>query len=258
MRCDVYVVGMRVEKCIGTEAVTEGPDFYFNCETQECNDERFILFCSAKLPYIHKKFTITLYTSHGWCGSGYTTASWGYMKVKEVDNFGPFTHMLKDGKRVMLENTYYDTETQNMCFEKKTRDYESNDEYEEDEYYDADVHNNVFSYSEDGGDKYYPSGYSSVNMELFSECKRSFTDRPVWIFTGESATGKSTLAYYLREGKIVLETDSFENSTLPETIWADIIVIGNKYNVTVQEIAKRLPKGTEIVTVNFMKGYLND
>lgn len=255
MRCDVYVVGMRVEKYIGI--TDDGDDFH--CGTEECNDEKHILFCSVKMPYRHKKFTITLYRRRGWCGSGYTTASWGFMKVKEVDDFGPFTHMMKDGKRVKLEGAYFDTETWNMCFENKARDYETDDEYEEDEYYDADVHNNVFAYSKDGGDEYYPSGYSHVNMDLFSECKRSFTDRPVWIFTGESATGKSTLGYYLgQEDKVVLETDSLNNGKLPKTIWADIIVIGNKYNITVQEIAKHLPEGTEIITVNFMKGYLND
>ena len=248
-RYDVSVVGMRVEKFIGTRAVTEGDAAYYNCDTEECNDEKFILFCLVKLPYGYKKFTITLFTDRGWCGSGYTTASWGNMKIKEVDDFGPFTHAPKDGKKIKLENTYFDYD-EGLYFEKVTEP--------EDDWHDEDIHNNVFVLSKDGGDEYYPSGYVNVNMNLFTECKRAFEDRPVWIFFGKSATGKSTLAYYLSENKVVLETDSLEYGKLPDTIWADVIVVGNKYNITVQDIAPHLPERTEIVSVNFMKGYLND
>lgn len=249
-RSHIYVVGMRVEKFIGVEASNDEME----CDTKECNSDKYILFCSARWPY-NKKFTITLYREGGWCMSGYTTASWGLMKIKEVDSFGPFTHLPKDKTEIILENAYYDLETQSICFE-KTEPKDENDEYV---YQEADVYNNVFQYSKNGGDEYYPSGWVDVNMNLFKEGKRAFTDRPVWIFTGESATGKSTLGYYLGlNDKVVFETDSLKDGELPETIWADIIVIGNKHNITVQDIAPHLPEGTEIVTVNFMKGYLND
>lgn len=256
-RYDISVVGMRVEKFIGTRAVTEGDDAYYNCDTEECNDEKFILFCLVKSPYEYKKlFTITLFARRGWCGSGYTTASWGNMKIKEVDDFGPFTHAPKDGKKIKLENAYYDY---GLCFEKVTVPESDEDDADGiDDWHDEDIHNNVFVLSKDGGDKYYPSGYVNVNMNLFTECKRAFEDRPVWIFFGESAAGKSTLAYYLSENKVVFETDSLDDGKLPDTIWADIIVVGNKYNITVQDIAPHLPEGTEIISVNFMKGYLND
>lgn len=258
MRSDVYVVGMRVEKFIGTQADTERDDAYYHCDTEECNSDKFILFCSAKLRYGYRKFTITLYEEGGWCYSGYTTASRGYMKVKEVNEFGPFTHMPKDNKPIKLENAYFDIE-EGLCLEKVTVTHDDEDD-EDDEYelYDADIRNNVFAYSKDGGDEYYPSGWVDVNMDLFEQGKRAFEDRPVWIFAGESATGKSTLAYYLRNDKVVLETDSLKDGKLPDKIWADVIVVGNKYNITVQDVAKHLPEGTEIVTVSFMKGYLND
>ena len=252
-RYDVYVVGMRVEKFIGTQAAAD------NCDTEECNDEKFILFCSVKLPYGYRKFTITLYNSRGWCFSGYTTASWGYMKVKEVDEFGPMTHLPKDNKPIKLENAYLDKRNETICFDKVTDSTKNEDDEDGiDDWYDADISNNVFSYSENGNDEYYPAGYVNVNMDLFTEGKRAFNDRPVWIFYGDSASGKSTLGYYLSENKVVLETDSLEESKLPDKIWADIIVVGNKYNITVQDIAPHLPEGTEIVSVNFMKGYLND
>lgn len=243
-RSDIYVVGMRVEKFIGVEAGEDNKKL----NVKECNSDKYILFCSVKFPYT-RKFIITLYTEGGWCGSGYTTASWGFMKVKEVDDFGPYTHLPKDKLGIKLEDAYFDIKTSEFCFEKTKSAH----------FYDPDISNNVFSYSDDGGDGYYPSGGVHVNTDLFDECKRAFTDRPVWIFTGESATGKSTLGYYLGlKNKVVFETDSLEDGELPETIWADIIIVGNKHNITVQDVAKHLPEGTEIITVNFMKGYLND
>lgn len=260
-RYDIHVVGMRAEKYIG---VTAGDDEWEK-NTEPCNDEKYILFCIVRLPYKQcRKYTITLSTKEGWCYSGYTTASWGYMDIKEVDDFGPATHRPKDKLPIKIENAYFD-QNRGLCFEKKLKDEE--DEYSDEMYEmtdgngysEADVINNVFSYSNIGGDEYYPSGWIHVNMDLFTEHKRAFQERPVWIFSGESATGKSTLAYYLRKDKEVFETDKLkEGEKLPELIWADIVVLGNKNKITVEDIASHLPKGTEVITVNFFKGYLNE
>lgn len=249
-RSDIYVVGMRMEKFIGVEA-----DSSTSYDTKPCNDEKCILFCIVKTPYgISKKCTITLSSKGGWCGSGYTTSTWGDMDIEEVDEFGPATHKPKDNLPIKMENAYYDNDINNICFEKKTE--VSEDEYR---YWDSDVYNNVFKYSRIGGDAYYPCGWVDVNMDLFIECKeRSFEERPVWIFSGESGTGKSTLAYYLSKDKEVFETDSLKDDKLPETIWADIIVVGNKYKFGIPDIAEHIPKGTEIITVDFMKGYFNE
>lgn len=249
-RYDIHVVGMRVEKYIGVEA---GNDEW-SCDTQPCNDEKYILFCIVRLPYKRcLKYTITLSSDGGWCGSGYTTASWGSMNIKEVNEFGPFTHKSTGGLPIKIESAYYDWETNELCFEKKIAE---DDDYK---YDDADVSNNVFGYSSIGDDEYYPRGWVYVNMDLFTEHKRAFQKRPVWIFSGESATGKSTLAYYLSEYKKVFETDKLKDGeTLPETIWADVIVLGNKHKIPVEDIASHLPEGTEIVTVNFTKGYFNE
>ena len=252
-RHDINVVGMRLEKVIGTEA-DEDEDDHYSCGEKPCNIDRYTLLCVVKSPWGNgsRKFTISLWENGGWCGSGYTTASFGTMIIKRVDDFGPFTHRPKDGKPVKIENAYYDCDTGELCFDKVEYNWDSDEDDEDDEYFDADVKNNVFNYSEDGGDLYYPSGYVHVNMDLFEACERGFDQRPVWIFVGDSESGKSTLGYYLKENKEVFETDACNNK-LPEIIWADIIVVGNKYEMFVPDILKHLPDETEPIIVNFSK-----
>lgn len=247
-RFDIQVVGMRVEKCIGT---CTGKNTF---DVEPCNDKKYILFCIAKTRFSDRKYTITLYQTEGWCGSGYCHASFGYMGIQEVDEFGTETHKTKNGLPIKMENTYFSFDD-GLCFEKVTAEYDD-DVYYEKEW--ADAYNNIFSYSRVGGDEYYPNGWIKVNEDLFEEYERTIKDRPVWIFSGESATGKSTLAYYLGKDKVVFETDGAPEGKLPETIWADIIVLGNKHEITIQDIASHLPEGTEIITVDFMKGYLNE
>ena len=251
-RYEVYVVGMRVEDFIGIKPCGEA------YETEPCSSKKYILFCFVPIWRTNKrKFTITLYKTGGWCGSGYTTASFGHMKIKEVDDFGPATHKPKYRTPIAIEDAYLDVD-EGICFEKlskyKNDKYDEENDYDDYDEYDYDVKNNVFSYSLVGGDEYYPRGFINVNMGLFEECKRSFKKRPVWIFTGESATGKSTLAYYLKEAKVVFETDAVEGGVPSDLIWADVIVIGNKYKVSVSDILKHLPDETEPIIVNFSRG----
>ena len=75
--------------------------------------------------------------------------------------------------------------------------------------------------------------------------------RPVWIFSGASALGKSTLGAILAEsGKVVYETDSAE--TLPEEIWADVVVAGQrKGGFSIKEIKQHLPDGVKPILVGF-------
>ena len=253
IRNSIYVVGMRIEKCISVEAASGSWD----CETQPCNDEKYILFCVAELDHKQReKFTITLSNEGGWCGSGYCAATWGDMEIKEVEKFGPLTHRPKRGMPIQIENAYYKI-YEGACFEKfaNKEEYKNEERYSWCSYcYDAEVVNNVFAYSPDGNDSYYPSGYALVNMDLFAPYERGFQKRPVWIFAGKSNTGKSTLAYYLDSTYKVFETDELEDGELPEFIWADIIVVGNKHELKVSDILPHLPEGTEAVIVNFSRG----
>lgn len=80
-------------------------------------------------------------------------------------------------------------------------------------------------------------------------------DRPVWIFYGKSGTGKSTLAYILSQSdvsdKTIYETDSCDH--LPDEIWADIIVIGNKHNYDLSTVIEHIAEKDrcKIIPVEF-------
>lgn len=236
---DIYVLGMRRELFVG-----QGPGESSFDEVPETN-ERDILFCVTCQGRC--KFTITLTTLFGWCGSGYTTATWGQMDVDRVTDFGPATHLPKN-RKIKLEGAVYDA---SKSF-KEGLHFESVDVDWHDPWYE-DIINNVFSISSDGGDTYYPMGGTNINEDLFTELPRAFDKRPVWILNGQSGTGKSTIGSILRsDGKIVYETDSANNGDLPKEIWADVIVVGNKWkDISVETVKQHLPEDCKTVEVTF-------
>ena len=91
----------------------------------------------------------------------------------------------------------------------------------------------------------------SFDEEMFEKTARIMEKRPVWIFAGDSALGKSTLGRFLElQGKIVYETDS--DQRLPHVIMADVIVAGNRNkSLTIEDICSRLPEGVEPIFVEF-------
>lgn len=208
------VIGMRKLYYLGQEAGDE----MFEYDPATC--VRYEILVTKNTV----KYIVRLEEDHGWCGSGYTTASTGHIEIEPVYKFGPFTHFPKD-----LNLTICGLED-DTCYE----DYSCN----------------VFSVSFYGCDEYYPSGYVTVDEDLFVELPRAMKKRPVWLFHGTSCTGKSTLAM-LCEGKAVYETDS--SMELPSIIYADIVVIGNKYNFDREEIVKRLFDNPEVFDVEFTK-----
>lgn len=77
--------------------------------------------------------------------------------------------------------------------------------------------------------------------------------RPVWIFKGDSGLGKSYIAGIVANSdraKKVYETDAHEEL---DTIEADIIVVGNKYNHPLKEIESKIKGEHEIIYVDFSK-----
>lgn len=210
------VLAMRKEYYIGSEAGDAAWD------EVPCTSEKYSILVKGTNGY---KYVIRLSGYGGWCGSGYTTASYADLVVGHVyDNFGPFTHIPKHPSEKLV--------------------FETIDNY--------NVDANYFSYS-DWGDEYYPNAYFSVNEDLFSELPRSFKERPVWIFRGQSALGKSTLGMDLSaQGRKVYETDS--SADLPDIIYADVIVLGGKYSFTIDEIKKRIFETKNIIYVDFSKG----
>lgn len=206
----MYIVGLRIEQFVDVADYDSGDELFQN--------EKYILYGKRH----DKLWEITLTTSHGMCGSGWTTASWGHAEIKEVKKIGRITHVPKD--TIFIENLYEEIMQTNECSNK---------------YFYADG---------DGGDSYYPCGSAGVNLEFFHQSIRHKAKRPVWIFHGNSNLGKSYLAELI-QGKEIYETDS--SPTLPEQITADIVVVGNKYAFSDEDITSRLFGEVEIISVKF-------
>ena len=234
-RNTIKVVGLFVEKYIDADVSGHNGDFeYVPMET-----EKYHLLVTKPLPRGNRnaRYVITVWTDYGECGSGWCTASFGHMEVKRVDHFGPFTHRPKqplyiDGD-IMSHDGVYELVT------------EENDEYDE-----YSVCTDVFKYSPDGGDEYYPRGGASVNLDLFEELPRAMSARPVWILKGASGLGKSTLGESLTAGgQTVFETDSVDE--LPDVITESVVVLGNRSGFTVDDVKSRLFGTPKVILVDF-------
>ena len=75
-----------------------------------------------------------------------------------------------------------------------------------------------------------------VNFDKLRSTHRGFDKVPLWIFRGASGLGKSFLAHNLHNFRI-FETDS--TPILPDIITDDIVVLGNKYPYTIEDIIIR-------------------
>jgi len=206
----IAIKALKVEKYIGQQVIGH------NCNFDYIDTEmtRHILFGLTK---DNKKVSITLFCKNGECGSGWTTASWGICEVKSVKRFEGYTHTLKNPISINLEES-------------------------------DEISNEVFKVSLNGGDDYYPSGWYNINMDLFTPNSRMMENRPTYIFTGKSGIGKSSLANKFQQDVKVFETDAY--AELPDNIISDVIVLGNKYSYTLDDMKSRL-KDTEIIVCSF-------
>lgn len=188
----------------------------------------FILNCINN--EAREKYEIRLYTIYGDCPSGWCTASWGIGSISCVDSFIGITH--KPIKELEFEIDE-DLLTNNGRI------------------YHAE--NDVFELSYDDNDGYYPGGYAGVDMNLFKETNRSKEKRPVWVFKGDSALGKSYLAGIIANSgrdKSVYETDAHEELG---DIHEDIVVIGNKYKHSVEDVESHILGEHDTILVDFSK-----
>ena len=227
----VKIVGLLVKKIINDYCEGHNCDFTY----EKIEDEEYVLMCED-IYHIdeygkeyHNKYEITLRSEYGECGSGWTTASYGFADIEPVDNFRPWNY--KPKQQIILENI--------SIKEMNSPDFSC--EY--------------FQWSYDGGDRYYPTGYVEVNMTYFEELPRNMKKRPVWIFKGYSGLGKTSLAIQL-ENEDVYDTDI--SSKLPECITESIVVLGNKYGHTLEDIKTRLFGNPEIILVDFSKEVSNE
>ena len=180
-----------------------------------------------------KLFTLTGSTTHGWCGSGYRTATWGKLELKEIDSIGSLHYTPL--------------------------------EYIELDEYDIKYHileNDLFYYSENGMDIYYPSGSFEIKLDGWRPTGRLPKKELIHIFYGESCSGKSTLAEMLSE-KFVVDSDEYQTENdfynklkiLPSfdciSEFKKVVVVGNAYKVDLEMVKNILKDHYNSVMVNF-------
>ena len=227
------VYGLAVEKYVGT--VTYGHNCDFTDEPEVLN--RVVVLAKNKDKYwdgLRRYVKITLEESFGECGSGWTTASWGHCDVEVFFKPVHYPFNYRPINEVLITLEYRDGRLE----------FPDRDEIEED-----DVEAPIW-WSFDGGDCYYPMGGVHVDMALFKKEARAFDERPVWIFTGASGLGKSTLGVHL-DRMSVFETDMV--TVLPDCITDDVIVLGNKGGFTVDDVKKKIfePENAKVIVCNF-------
>jgi hypothetical protein len=180
-----------------------------------------------------KKYVIRLETENTVCGSGWTTATEGIMEIESIEQFPPMGYRYVEPMTEYPFPTEADIEIEGFK-EGTTPGYKCPG----------------FSISKWGNDMYYPCGGHSVNMDFFRpNGKRAPEKRRVMIFKGDSSAGKSWLA--AKANVSVYETD--KSAELPSEIESEIIVLGNKYNFSLEDIKEKIAfkEETEVVVVDF-------
>jgi hypothetical protein len=105
----------------------------------------------------------------------------------------------------------------------------------------------------DTGDQYYPSGGTTLNLDLFKPTERLAEKRPVFVFRGDSMLGKSTLAESSKLSSYEVEFRRF----LPEDLHRyDIIICSPKSErrpaTSLSKVLEALKgKGVDVRLVDF-------
>ena len=212
------VVGMREEKYVGKAVYGHNCNFIYEDEEMT----RHIILLTDRRGNCN--FELTLQEDQGECGSGWCMASYGVCTFKQVGTFAGKTHTI-------TEETLLELDIRAL--------------YE--------ISNEVFYFSECGGDEYYPSGSYSIKEGVFTPIKTlPLTKRPVHIFKGDSNTCKSYLASLT--GKTLFETDSVKSfEELPNVLTEDIIVVGNRWECDIEQLKTKVFGDSAIILVNFSK-----
>jgi hypothetical protein len=157
---------------------------------------------------------------YGECGSGYCGAEWiKEGNKKQVLDLGTL-HYIPKGK----------LEINNFI----TSDYDGNDHF--------------ILYENDCA--YYPGANIQIKFDNWIDTKRGKESKQIYVFAGPSAIGKSFIAN--STGLNVFETDAYCLTKLDVSF--DIIVIGNKYTYTAEEIMEQFTgQNVEFILVGFKK-----
>ena len=181
-------------------------------------------------------WSLTGYQTHGMCGSGYTTASWGHLDATKLKNPGSLHYIPKTLKELEWDFDYQPT------------------------YHD----NEIFEYLEQGCN-YYPHGRFDLQGSLEEDYRNTgrLPSKPMLhIFHGGSALGKSMIAEMTNktchESDSKIDLEEFLED-LPDNLEDNILVIGNKdtsmtTSEKLQKIKETYLEAYTIVFVNFSKG----
>ena len=149
------------------------------------------------------------------CYSGYTTAEWIHSDYKEVENFGSVHYVPKR----KMEINY---------------NYEHFIPIENNELYNAYI----------GDDDYYTSASFEINFGGWIYTNSSKTIKPLLLFSGPSALGKSFLGDKI-EGLKVIELELWSNVYAIDYDKFDVIVIGNKEHITTEIVIGAIEDSTK-------------
>jgi hypothetical protein len=161
----------------------------------------------------NKKFVLQFEEQNTICGSHWCTATIGDLQCLEVDRFDS-TWILRPQYSGLIDS--FD----------RPPDY---------------IDNEYFSFSEYGGDGYYPSGGYYINEELFRKTARAMDERPMWIMSGEASDEFNNMLppnlKVLTQNQLedILKTPhqmsakkcKFDESTMEGCICADVINFGD-------------------------------
>lgn len=95
----------------------------------------------------------------------------------------------------------------------------------------------------------------SIDSSFFNKATHRQKElQPIWIFRGDSFLGKSYLATFIASDKTIYETDI--SNILPSKLNYDVIVLGNKYKFSKEDLEERISNDREIIYVNFSKDWI--
>lgn len=139
------ILGLIEEDYLGKRVRGHNCDF----EYYDATLTRFHIYIQDECGQIYR---VTVDQSHGECGSGWCVASFGHMEIVKTDRPAPFTHVPID--EIMIDATI---EGDRLI-----------DKHEKKSYYDGESFEcEAFTWTDVGGDGYYPDGGYTINKSLF-------------------------------------------------------------------------------------------
>ena len=176
------------------------------------------------------------------CGSGYGSATTGYLTdCKKVDQVVDIHYKCILPPENMIVRFLFNEEN----------------EYISGEGWDMELvikpGSPILSCSGDGGDYYYPCGSTNFDDEFFEKTERYPDKLPVYILVGDSGLGKSYIGNKLDN---YTETDSWDPEELPENLSCNIVIKGNKYDYSIdqiKELYKPFIDQIDFIIINFSK-----